>query len=115
MAARTSSEPGSADAPGAIAVATVVVRRTLRHEVVLLRTGPGLRKSSDRPVLTAALCCLMLYLFELMAKTRGPLQGGVDHGLPAPFNGARSPGPSVNHFLGWLPHRCDGGAGQSER
>ena len=33
--------------------------------------GPGLRKPSDRPVLTAALCCLMFYLFELMAKTRG--------------------------------------------
>jgi hypothetical protein len=40
--------------------------------------GSGLRKPSDRPVLTAALCCLMFYLFELMAKTRGfsaPNQG----------------------------------------
>src|SRR6516164_213330 len=43
------------------------------------------------------------------------LQGGVDHALPAPCNGARSPDPTVNHFLRWLPHRCDGGAGQSER
>jgi len=33
--------------------------------------GPGLRKPSDRPVLTAALCCLMFYLFEAMAMTRG--------------------------------------------
>ena len=31
--------------------------------------GPGLRKPSDRPVLTAALCCLMFYVFELMANT----------------------------------------------
>src|SRR5262249_49578164 len=36
------------------------------------------------------------------------------HGLPARFNGARSHGPSVKHFVGWLPHRCDGGVGQSE-
>jgi len=42
-------------------------------------------------------------------------QRTVDHGLPARFNCARSPDPSVNHFLGWLPHRCDGGVGQSER
>jgi len=30
--------------------------------------GPGLRKPSDRPVLTAALRCLKLYVFELMAN-----------------------------------------------
>ena len=42
------------------------MRRTHRDEVVLLNTGLGLRKPSDRPVLTAALCCLMFYLFELM-------------------------------------------------
>jgi hypothetical protein len=41
-------------------------------------------------------------------------QRTVDHGLPARFNGARSPDPSVKHFLGWLPHRCDGSVGQSE-
>jgi hypothetical protein len=28
---------------------------------------------------------------------------------------ARSPDPSVKHFLRWLPHRCDGGARQSQR
>src|SRR5215469_3396301 len=33
--------------------------------------SPGLRKPSDRPVLTAALCCLMFYLFELMANASG--------------------------------------------
>src|SRR6516162_3750472 len=34
----------------------VVVRRTYRQVVVRLRRGPDLRKPSDRPVLTAALC-----------------------------------------------------------
>jgi len=53
-------------------------------------------------------------VYGLRRSRSFPLQGGVDHGLPARFNGARSPGPSVNHFLRWLPHRCDGGAGQSE-
>ena len=33
--------------------------------------GPGLHKPSDRPVLAAALCCLMFYLFELMANASG--------------------------------------------
>src|SRR6516165_4035880 len=33
--------------------------------------GPGLRQSPDRPVHRAALCCLMLYLFELMANASG--------------------------------------------
>jgi hypothetical protein len=39
----------------------VVVRHTHRHEVVL-------RQAINRPVLSAALFSLMLYLFELMAN-----------------------------------------------
>ncbi len=30
--------------------------------------GPGPRQATDRPLLSAALCCLMSYLFELMAN-----------------------------------------------
>src|SRR5215471_20809332 len=40
-----------------------------------------------------------------------PLQSGVDHGLPTHFNCARSPDPSINHFLCWLSHRRNGGDG----
>jgi hypothetical protein len=53
------------------------VRRTYRHEVVLLRTGPGLRQPTDRPLLLAALCYLTLYAFELMANATNEQRIGI--------------------------------------
>jgi len=44
------------------------VRRTYRHEVVSTDAGSGLRQPSGRSLHPAALYCLMLYLFELMAN-----------------------------------------------
>ena len=85
-------------------------------------SDPKCRRSTDSesaafPVICAPQRVVLTSTFILLPYLGRsfPLQGGVDYGLPAPFNGARSPDPTVNHFLRWLPHCCDGGAGQSER
>jgi hypothetical protein len=45
------------------------VQRSLCDARIDMRLcGPGLRQPSDRPMLSAGLRCLKLYVFELMAN-----------------------------------------------
>ena len=59
------------------------MRRTYRHEVVSTDAGSGLRQPSGRSLHPAALYCLMLYLFELMANAT------LTKGINAPNQGTQ--------------------------